>query len=78
MSRKPTHGMLVGSKRRLREILTGENDPAPPPDRLADDLLIGAAQIAEFTGLSERQIYHQCEVLGLRRLGARPNEEAAA
>jgi hypothetical protein len=61
-----TWGVLVGSKRKLRKILTGE----APPDNLADDLLYGAQNIAEFTGLNPGQVYHQRVALGLTRLGA--------
>jgi hypothetical protein len=39
-------------------------------DRLADDLLRGAEQIAEFTGLTVRQVYHQQKNLRLTHLGA--------
>ena len=28
-------------------------------EKLADDLLYGATTIADFTGLTERQVYHQ-------------------
>lgn len=39
-------------------------------EKLADDLLFGARPIADFIGLTERQVYHQQRALGLRRLGA--------
>jgi hypothetical protein len=39
-------------------------------ERLADDLLHGAEEIAEYTGLTARQIYHQQKNLGLVHLGA--------
>ncbi len=39
-------------------------------ERLANDLLRGAEQIAEWTGLSVRQVYHQQRNLGLTHLGA--------
>ena len=39
-------------------------------DKLADDLLVGATQIAQFTGLTERQVYHQQKNLELGHLGA--------
>jgi hypothetical protein len=40
-------------------------------DSLAGDLLVGAAAIAEYTGFSERQIYHQVETgsLPVKRMG---------
>jgi hypothetical protein len=65
--------VLVGSKRRLRKILTGEDTESP--ENLADDLLFGARNIAKYTGLNERQVYHQHEALGLTRLGV-PGEAA--
>jgi hypothetical protein len=65
---------LVGSKRNLRKVLTGED--CPPPPNLADDLLYGAENIAKFAGLNPRQVYHQADALGLKRLG-RPDEAAA-
>jgi hypothetical protein len=39
-------------------------------EKLADDLLKGAPEIADYTGLSVRQVYHQQDNLGLRHLGA--------
>jgi hypothetical protein len=39
--------------------------------KLADDLLIGAEAIADFTGLSLRQVYDQQDNLGLKHLGAK-------
>lgn len=33
-------------------------EPGPMSDRLAADLLVGARAAAEFSGLSERQVYH--------------------
>jgi hypothetical protein len=38
--------------------------------KLADDVLYGASAIAQFTGLSERQVYHQQKNLQLAHLGA--------
>jgi hypothetical protein len=72
-------GVLVGSKRKLRQILLGEAADAEqvPDEKLADDLLYGAKPIADFTGLSVRQVYHQKDKLGLRPLGAAPTSEAA-
>ena len=39
-------------------------------EKLADDLLYGATTIADFTGLTERQVYHQQKNSGLTHLGA--------
>jgi len=39
-------------------------------ETLADDILIGAERIAEFTGLNARQVYYQSDNLKLKRLGA--------
>jgi hypothetical protein len=39
-------------------------------EKLADDMLYGAPEIADYTGLSIRQIYHQQANLGLGKLGA--------
>jgi hypothetical protein len=39
-------------------------------ERLADDLLRGAEEISEYTGLTIRQVYHQQKNLGLTHLGA--------
>jgi hypothetical protein len=47
--------------------------PAQNNEKLADDLLKSAEEIAEYTGLTVRQVYHQSENLGLRRLGAMPH-----
>jgi hypothetical protein len=66
--RRKTWGVLVGSKRRLRKILTGEE--SPPPNNLAEDMLYGAQAVADFTGLNERQVYHKQKALGLTRLGS--------
>jgi hypothetical protein len=38
-------------------------------ETLAADILIGAEQIAAFTGLNLRQVYHQATNLKLKRLG---------
>ena len=38
-------------------------------EKLADDLLVGAEAIADFTGLEVRQVYHQAANLGLKKLG---------
>lgn len=40
-------------------------------ETLAGDLLFGAGPIAKFTGLTERQVYHQQENLGLTHLGSK-------
>jgi hypothetical protein len=34
-------------------------------EKLADDILYGAPEIADYTGLTVRQVYHQQENLGL-------------
>jgi hypothetical protein len=60
--------LLVGSKRELRRRLTGAVIEGEV-ENLADDLLVGAAAISKFTGLTVRQIYHQKRALGLRQLG---------
>jgi hypothetical protein len=39
-------------------------------EKLADDILYGAPEIADYTGLTVRQVYHQQENLGLTHLGA--------
>lgn len=39
-------------------------------NELVNDVLKGAAEIARYTGLSVRQVYHQQENLGLTHLGA--------
>jgi hypothetical protein len=36
---------------------------------LSDDLLVGAKQISEFTGLDERQVYHQKHRLPIFPIG---------
>jgi hypothetical protein len=75
-SKKPPRwGILVASKKRLRQILTGESSPKDDNETLADDLLYGAPAISEFTGLTAPQVYHQQKALGLVRLG-RTNEAA--
>jgi hypothetical protein len=66
--------VLVGSKRKLTEILTGEILPRKPDEKLSDDLLPGAQAISDFTGLRVRQVYHQKDRLGLRRLGEIPSD----
>lgn len=38
-------------------------------EKLADDILYGAEAIADYTGLTVRQVYHQQDNLGLGRLG---------
>jgi hypothetical protein len=68
-NKKPRWGILVGSKRKLTEILTGEVPPKAENETLADDLLFGASAISEFTGLTAPQVYHQKKALGLVRLG---------
>jgi hypothetical protein len=42
-----------------------------PKERLADDLLLGARALAEWTGASERQIYYWAQIrrFGLFRIG---------
>jgi hypothetical protein len=80
----PRWGILVASKKKLRQILTGEFSPKEKNEKeknekedetLADDLLYGAPAISEFTGLTEPQVYHQQKALGIVRLG-RTNEAA--
>jgi hypothetical protein len=66
--KKRTWGLLIGSKRKLTEILTGEVLPKNPDEKLADDLLPGAKAIANFTGLKERTVYHKAAALQLKRL----------
>jgi hypothetical protein len=39
-------------------------------EKVADDILYGAEAIAEYTGLSPRQVYYQAPNLKLKRLGA--------
>jgi hypothetical protein len=48
-----------------------EQEAARRADRLADDLLSGAAEIAEFLGTNVREIYHlaQTQRLPIGRLG---------
>jgi hypothetical protein len=65
---KRTWRLLIGSKRELRRRLTGEAIKGEV-ENLADDLLIGAKAVSDFTGLSIRQVYHQKDALGLRQLG---------
>jgi hypothetical protein len=65
---KRTWRLLIGSKRELRRRLTGEAIKGEV-ESLADDLLIGAKAVSDFTGLSIRQVYHQKDALGLRQLG---------
>ena len=67
-NKPPKWGVLVGSKRKLRRILTGEPVAEDQSEILANDLLYGAPAIAEYTGLTTRQIYHQQGPLGLTRL----------
>ena len=72
----PRWGILVGSKRKLTEILTGEVLARKEGESLKDDLLYGAAANAAFTGLTIPQIYHQQARLGIVRLG-RTDDNAA-
>jgi len=65
---KRTWRLLIGSKRELKRRLTGEVIEGEL-ENLSDDLLIGAKAVADFTGLSIRQVYHQKVALGLRQLG---------
>jgi hypothetical protein len=65
----PKWGVLVGSKRKLRAVLTGEPPPKEESETLADDLLYGAIAISRETGLTVAQVYHQQKVLQLVRLG---------
>ena len=67
-------GALFGSKRKITEILTGDILPRKPDEKLADDILQGAQEISDFSGLKPRQIYQQKEKLGLRRLGETQND----
>jgi hypothetical protein len=48
-----------------------EQEAARRADRLADDLLSGAAEIAEFLGCNVREVYHlaQTQRLPIGRLG---------
>jgi hypothetical protein len=67
--KKPARwGTLVGSKRKLRQILAGETIAEAPDEPLANDLLYGATKISEYTGLTEGQVYHQQQALRLTRL----------
>ncbi len=70
--KKRTWGLLIGSKRKLTEILTGEVLPRNPDEKLADDVLPGAEAIADFTGLKVRMVYHKAAALQLRRLTETP------
>ena len=47
------------------------NESPRPVDRLADDLLSGAREIAEFLGVNEREVYHLAKTkrLPIGRLG---------
>jgi hypothetical protein len=69
-ARSTSWSVLIGSKKKLRQILTGEVPAEQPDEKLADDLLFGARAVANFTGLKTRQVYHQKDKLGLRALGA--------
>jgi hypothetical protein len=61
---------LYGSKRKIRELLTGEKLPPPAPgEPLANDLLDGATEISAFTGKPASWVYHNRDKLGLRTLG---------
>jgi hypothetical protein len=63
-------GKLYGSKRKIRELLTGEKLPPPAPgEPLATDLLDGATEISAFTGKPAAWVYHNRDKLGLRTLG---------
>ncbi|MCG5241354.1 hypothetical protein ACIU1J_27440 [Azospirillum doebereinerae] len=55
-----------------KQALVPSNDDALPPDSLADDMLIGAAAIAAFTGLPARKVYHlaEQEAIPVFRMGA--------
>jgi hypothetical protein len=62
--------MLTGSKRRVTQALTGEMLPPPAPgEPIASDVLIGAAAVAEFTGLTRAQVYYLKDRLGLQPPG---------
>jgi hypothetical protein len=65
----PKWGVLVGSKKKLRQVLTGEISSKEESETLADDLLYGAQAIAAFSGLTPAQVYHQQKALQLVRLG---------
>jgi hypothetical protein len=67
--KKPARwGTLVGSKKKLKRILTGEAVKESSDEPLANDLLFGATAISQYTGLTEGQVYHQQTALGLTRL----------
>jgi hypothetical protein len=61
--------VLVGSKRKITLAITGE-DPGPA-ESLKVDALYGAEAVADYSGLTLRQVYHQKERLGLRPIGLR-------
>jgi hypothetical protein len=65
----PKWGILVGSKKKLRQVLTGEPPSKEESETLAGDLLFGAIAISRETGLTVPQVYHQQKALGLVRLG---------
>ena len=67
-SEKRTWGLLIGSKRQIRQMLTGEVLPRDPNETLADDLLIGCTAIAKYSGLKPRTVYDKVDALGLKRL----------
>jgi hypothetical protein len=60
---------LYGSKRKIREVLTGEVlPPLASGEPVADDLLDGAAEISAYSGLSPSTVYNNAPALGFRRL----------
>jgi hypothetical protein len=65
----PKWGILVGSKRKLTEVLTGEVLPRKEGESLKVALRIGARANADFTDLTEAQIYQKQAWLGITRLG---------
>ena len=69
-AKRPRWGVLVGSKKKIKNILTGEPIVEDRSGTVADDLLYGAPAIAEYTGMRERQVYHHQKALGLKRLGS--------
>ena len=71
-SKRPRWGVLVGSKKKIRSILTGQPIVEDRSETVADDLLYGAPAIAEYTGMRARQVYHHQKALGLKRLGLTP------
>jgi hypothetical protein len=71
--KRQTWGVLVASKRRLREILTGETLPKVEGETIADDLVVGVPAISKETGLTKAQIYHRRDALGVKRLGRTNN-----